>query len=166
MKRFTTQFTHVFAMIILTFFLFTACNNPVGSEEEEHSEPFGIALISDGVEIAAIENGVLTYREGDYLELGVGEETSLITVRFIDEEGDRFEPDTGDGYSLHWDIDNESVLEIEQHEEDGAWSFHFVGAGAGEAGVIFELWHNNHTDYQTPEPIKVHVQEAASGKIV
>ncbi|PWN07215.1 hypothetical protein DDZ15_05295 [Rhodohalobacter mucosus] len=142
--------------------LFASCENSASVEEEEHSDPFGVALILNGVEIAKQENGVVSYAEGDHLELKVGEETNLITVRWIAEDGDRFVPDEAEGYGLQWVIDNEAVTEVEQHEEDGAWSFHLVGTGTGETEIRFELFHNDHSDF-TSLPFEVHVEEAVSG---
>ena len=73
------------------------------------------------------ENGEVTYNEGDHLELGLVRKPILITVRWIAEDGDRFVPDTDEGFSLKWIIGDENVVEVEQHEEDGAWSFHLGG---------------------------------------
>ena len=160
-----TLFKNIFSILLLlsTAILFTSCDNPTSSDEEEHSEPFGVALILNGVEIAALENGVLTYAEGDHIELKVGEETDLITVRWISEDGDRFVPDENDGYSLRWMDVNENVLEIEQHEEDGAWRFHFVGLSAGESDVRLQLFHNGHSDFTSTQPFEIHVEQAVSG---
>ena len=146
--------------------LFSACSNPASSDEEdEHSTPFGVALILNGVEIAVQENGQVTYADGDHLELAVGEETNLITVRWISEDGDRFVPNTDEGYSLGWIVGDENVIEVEQHEEDGAWEFHLVGLSAGESNVEFELFHNDHSDF-TSLPIEVHVEETVSSMAV
>lgn len=144
--------------------MFAACNNPTSSDDDhdDHSDPFGVALIMNGVEIAAQENGVITYIEGDHMELEIGEETNLITIRWIAEDGDRFMPDTDDGYSLRWIVENEDVLEVEQHEEDGAWSFHLAGLSAGESEVNFELYHNDHADF-TSLPFVVHVEQVVTG---
>lgn len=146
------------SFVILT----TSCSNPVGPGEdedhEEHSEPFGVALIMNGTEIAFQESGSVNYLSGDHIDIPVGEETDLILVRWIDEDGDRFEAHADEGYSLQWFIENEDVLEVEQHGEDGAWQFHLVGASAGETQIQFELWHNDHKDF-TSLPFVVEVHE-------
>lgn len=159
-----TLFKNTFSILLLlsTAILFTSCDNPASSGEEEHSDPFGVALILNGVEVAVQENGVVTYADGDHLEMKVGEETDLITVRWISEDGDRFVPDENDGYSLRWTELNEDVLEVEQHEEDGAWRFHLVGLSAGESDISFQLFHNDHSDF-TSSAFEVHVEEAVSG---
>ena len=150
-------------LVVSALFVFAACDNPTSSDDDhdEHSDPFGVALIMNGVEIAAQENGVVTYNEGNHMELGIGEETDLITIRWIAEDGDRFVPETDEGYGLKWIVDNENVLEVEQHEEDGAWSFHLVGLSAGESEVNFQLWHNDHADF-TSSPFEVHVEQVVN----
>jgi hypothetical protein len=162
MKFLNLQSVTIFTTLLVSSLILASCDNSASVEEDEHSDPFGVALIMNGVEIAKQENGVVSYAEGDHIELKVGEETNLITVRWIAEDGDRFVPDTGEGYSLNWLIDDEAVAEVEQHEEDGAWSFHLVGLSAGESDIRFELFHNDHSDF-TSLPFEIHVEEAVSG---
>jgi len=162
MKTFYNK-TVLVLLAVFTLISLTSCDNPTSSDEDdEHTTPFGVALILNGVEIAVQENGEVTYADGDHLELEVGEETNLITVRWISEDGDRFVPDTNEGYSLNWVIDNENVVEVEQHEEDGAWEFHLVGLSAGESDVQFELFHNDHSDF-TSSIFEVHVEQVVNG---
>jgi len=148
---------------LATLLVFTSCDNPTSSDDhDEHATPFGVALILNGVEIAVQENGEISYHDGDHIELEVGEETNLITIRWIAEDGDRFVPDTEEGYSLNWIVDNEDVVEVEQHEEDGAWAFHLVGLSAGESDIQFQLFHNDHSDF-TSSAFEAHVEQAVSG---
>ena len=148
--------------LISAALLFTACSNPASSDdEEEHSTPFGVALFLNGDEVAVLENGNVTYASGDHLDLGVGEETDIISIRWIAEDGDRFTPDENEGYSLQWNNTNESVLEVEQHEEDGAWNFHFVGLTEGASDVTFILFHNGHSDFTAPQPIEIRVHDTS-----
>lgn len=162
MKLFNTQkLTFFAAFLVATLFTLQACDT-TSNDHDDHSDPFGAALIMNGVEIAAQEGGAITYLDGDHLELEVGEETNLIQIRFIAEDGDRFTPDADDGFSLQWKVADESVLEVEQHEEDGPWSFHLVGTGVGETTVEFDLFHNDHSDFTTL-PFDVHVEEVVSG---
>lgn len=159
MKSLNNYLPYILITFLFGSLLFTSCKNTTGSDDEDkHSDPFGVALIMNGIEIAAQENGVVTYNEGDHLELEAGEETNLITIRWISEDGDRFVPDENEGYSLNWIVDNENILEVAQHDEDGAWSFHLVGLSAGETTVQFELWHNDHPDFTSSE-FDVHVEE-------
>lgn len=151
----------VLLLTLCTLFAITSCSNPASSDDDEHPRPFGVALFLNGIEIATQEGGEVTYAEGDHIELEVGEETNLILVRWISEDGDRYVPDTDDGYSLRWNVTDENVLEVEQHEEDGAWEFHLVGLSAGESDIVFQLFHNDHSDF-TSSPFEVHVEQAVS----
>lgn len=160
------QYSIAFLSIITGALFFNACENSTGSEEHiEHSDPFGVAMILNEVEIALQENGEISYNEGNHLELEVGEETDLITIRWIAEDGDRFVPDTEDGYGLNWVVENEDVLEIEQHDEDGAWSFHLIAKSAGDSHLQFQLWHNDHADFTSLE-FEVHVESTISSSQV
>lgn len=152
-----------YLFIIVLAILISACDSStsVNDNDDEHEDAFGIALIMNGVEIASQENGEITYADGSHIEMSVGEESPRVSVRFIAEDGDRFVPDDDD-FSLNWNIDNDSVLEIEQHEEDGRWAFHFVGVGMGDTDVKFELLHNNHADFESL-PFEIHVEETVTG---
>ncbi|NBB77738.1 MAG: hypothetical protein GVY02_10205 [Bacteroidetes bacterium] len=158
-----TKYTHILLIgIVLSISLIlSSCSNSVSGEEEEHAEPFGVAMIMNGVEIAKQENGQIVYDEGDHLEFVTGQETDLITIRWISEDGDRFVPDDNEGYFLDWIVEDESVLEVEQHDEDGTWRFHLVGAGAGETHLQLVLMHNDHSDFTSLE-FEAHVEEAVS----
>jgi hypothetical protein len=161
MKAIRLQSILFFTLLFSLATLLSSCENSASAEEEEHSDPFGVALILNGVEIAKQENGVVSYAEGDFLSIIAGDETDLITIRWIDEEGDRFVPDAAEGYGLQWQVSNENVTEVEQHEEDGAWSFHLKGLAAGDAEVTFQLFHNDHSDF-TSSPFEVRVTEEAA----
>jgi len=160
MKNYIIQSKFVlFALPVLL--LFTSCDNSTSSDDhDEHLDPFGVAMILNGVEIAKQENGQVIYNEGDHLELKTGEETNIINIRWISEDGDRFTPEE-DVYNLQWAIDDEEVLEVEQHEEDGKWAFHLKGVGAGETEIRFSLFHVDHADF-TSLPFEVHVEEAVA----
>ena len=162
MKKYTpfSAVKSVVAILLLSTIIIS-CSNSVGSDDddhEEHSEPFGVALILNGVEIATQEDGLVSYETGDHIDIPAGDETDLITVRFISEDGDRFEPHTDEGYSLDWLITNEDALEVEQHEEDGAWQFHLVGKNTGSSEIQFILMHNDHSDF-TSSAFVVEVHE-------
>jgi len=160
MKKYITQLKSVL-FVLPALLIFTSCDNSTSSEDDDdHADPFGVAMIMNGVEIAKQENGIVTYNEGDHLELATGEETNIINIRWISEDGDRFVPDEED-FFLEWTIDDENVLEVEQHEEDGKWAFHLVGSGAGETEIRFSLFHVDHADF-TSLPFEVHIEAAVA----
>ena len=160
MKKYITQLKSVL-LILPALLIFTSCDNSTSSDDhDDHQDPFGVAMILNGVEIAKQENGEVTYNEGDHLELKTGEETNIINIRWISEDGDRFVPEE-DVYFLEWTIDDENVLEVEQHEEDGKWAFHLKGVRAGETDIRFSLFHVDHSDF-TSLPFEVHVEAAVA----
>lgn len=151
------------SLVILLLGLFTihGCDTTSSDDHEEHYEAWGIALFQGGTEIARQFAGEITYADGDHLELHVGEESPLINIRFLDEDGDTFVPDDDD-YFLGWEIGHENILSIEQHSEDGKWGFHFIGLSAGETHLVFELWHDDHIDFVSGE-FDVHVEQEVEG---
>lgn len=150
------------AVLLLSLFTIKGCDTTSADDDhEEHEEAWGVALYQGGNEIARQFAGEITYSDGDHLELKVGEETPLINLRFLNEEGETFVPDEED-YFLGWEIEHQNILEIEQHEEDGKWAFHLVGLSAGETHLVFQLWHDDHIDFVSQE-FEVHVEQVVEG---
>ena len=148
----------------LLFLFLTGCGddaNPVDPEphDEEHAEAYGLVIISSGDEIVRQQDGEV---EG-VIEVGHDLETPLLQVYFLDEDGDRFRPHAEDGYSLGWEIGDETIAEVEHHEEDGAWAFHIVGVGVGETTLVLKIDHSGHSDFVSKE-IEIHVEEDGPGQ--
>ena len=150
MKLFTNFSTITLLLaLIASLVTLSACNNPASSEEENHEEPVGIVLKMNGQEIVRYdENGVT----GE-IEVAVGEETTLISLYFLAEDGDEFQPDEPE-YSLQWKDINTAIADVEQHSEDGKWAFHIYGEAQGNTSVVFQLFHDDHSDFDT-QPIPV-----------
>ncbi|GAA5521213.1 hypothetical protein LQ318_05675 [Aliifodinibius salicampi] len=147
----------LFITTLFTTFIIIGCSNPANSNgDDHHSHPEGAVLQMNGEEIIRIEEGEIVSGNSS-LEIENGDETPLITIYFLDHDGETFHPEE-DHFSLNWDQIDTSVAVIEQHEEDGKWSFHLVGQSPGETEVRFRLWHEdeNHSDFDTP-PIPVTV---------
>ena len=158
LRRFTTFST------ALLFLLLTACgddDNPVDPEphDEEHAEAVGLIIRSSGEELVRYENGEVD----GVIEVGHDRETPLLTVRFIAEDGDLFAPDADEGFSLGWEIGDETIAEVEQHEMDGAWAFHIVGLAEGETTLVLKILHAGHADFVSKE-IEIHVEEGGPGE--
>ena len=149
------------SIFALAFFI-ASCgddNNPVDTEhEEEHAEAVGLIIRNSGEEIVRYENGEV---EGE-IEVGHGLETALLSVRFIAEDGDLFTPDEDEGFALDWEIADESIAEVEHHEEDGAWAFHIVGLEEGQTTILIKISHEGHADFVSKE-IEIHVEEGGPG---
>ena len=145
-KSFTnTNLVQHISLILIALFTLTliGCSNPAGNEEA-HQEPFGAVLMMNGQEIARYnQNGVT-----GQIDVNAGQETTLITIYFLAEDGDRFQPEEPE-FSLGWrDIDT-SIANVEQHTEDGKWSFHIHGEAQGSTSIVFQLMHEGHSDFDT-----------------
>ena len=152
------------ALSIFALALFIAScgddDNPVDPDHhDEHAEAIGLIVRDSGAEIIRVESGAVT---GE-IEVGHGKETALLSVRFIAEDGDLFTPDEDDDYSLGWEIADESIAEVEQHDEDGAWAFHIIGLEEGETTIRLKINHGDHADFVSPE-IEIHVSEDGPGE--
>ncbi|MXW80025.1 MAG: hypothetical protein F4Z57_13775 [Gemmatimonadetes bacterium] len=152
------------ALSIFALALFMAScgddDNPVDPDHhDDHAEAIGLIVRDSGAEIIRVESGAVT---GE-IEVGHGKETALLSVRFIAEDGDLFTPDEDDDYSLGWEIADESIAEVEQHDEDGAWAFHIIGLEEGETTIRLKINHGDHADFVSPE-IEIHVSEDGPGE--
>lgn len=122
-----------------------ACSDdPVGLEE--HAEPEGVELEMDGAVVATYDGSTWT---GD-LELVQGDETAIVTVRFVDHDGEAIVPDE-DSY-LEVEIGDETVAEFVQ-DTPGAFSGRFHGIAAGDTYAVVRLMHGavgtGHPDFAT-----------------
>ena len=130
--------------VVALFLLFQACSSSTSVEEEEHADAEGLTLTVNGVEIVRVEEGAAT---GE-ITVEAGEETALITLRFLDHDGDEFQP-TDEEFALDVAIGDESIAEFEQHDEDGKWAFHIHGEAAGSTEATFSLLHGDHADFES-----------------
>lgn len=132
--------------------LFISCANSVSSDKHDDHKAAGFKLTMNGqTVIEQLPNGTLT---GSF-SLNEGEETPLISIQFIAEDGDTFTPE-GNEYSLKSTFSVDTIAEFEQHSEDGAWSFHIHGKKAGSTNMTLQLFHNDHSDFNT-QPISIQV---------
>lgn len=133
-------------------YVFSACKNPT-STEEEHADAEGFVLTMNGADIVTqLPGGTIS---GE-IELKPGDETDLISIYFLDDDGDRFQPDEPE-FSLGFKFKKDGIAEFEQHEEDGTWSFHIHAAAAGITDLNLKLMHGGHSDFTTQD-IHVHVE--------
>ena len=134
-------------------------DDPEPVAEMPEPEAIGLIVRDSGVEIVRVESGQVA---GE-IEVGHGKETALLSVRFITEDGDLFTPDEADDFSLGWEIADESIAEVDQHAEDGAWNFHIVGLEEGETTIRIKINHEGHADFVSPE-VEIHVSEDGPGE--
>lgn len=128
-------------------------NNPVSDNDtdHDHAEAVGFVITTSGVEVARYEQGQVT----GAFQVAAGEMTALLTITFIAEDGDLFQPEE-DHYKLDWDVADTNIADVDQHEEDGKWRFHIAGLSAGSTTVVFKILHGDHADFVAQSiPIEV-----------
>jgi len=151
-----TRFS-ILSIILLSFFAISCDDNPVKDDHDnDHYEPTGLVLVQNGAEIAIYTDG----ESSGGIEVGVEKETSLISVRFIAEDGDRFVPE-GDEFSLELER-GDDIFEIEQHEGED-YEFHVIGEVEGNSSLTVKLMHNGHKDF-VAAPFEVHVETDGPGE--
>lgn len=130
--------------IIALLVIISACSNSVSDDHSAHSEPEGFRLkMSGGTLVEQLPDEGVT----GSITIPEGQETALISVWFIDHDGDEFQPDVEEGYSLGYQFSNEGVVAFEQHEGDGAWSFHLHGEAVGTTNFSVSILHGGHNDF-------------------
>lgn len=149
------------AMLLTLTVALSACgddDNPVDGDDDGHAEAVGLVLTNSGAEIARDERGEVT----GSIDVGVERETALLSVRFLAEDGDLFVPEEEEN-TLSWEIADETIAEVEHHEEDGKWAFHIVGHAAGDTTIRLKILHDDHADFVS-RPIEIHVTEGGPGE--
>lgn len=146
----------VFTLFIIAGLISACSNSTSGDDHDEHEDPAGFRLEMNGQMLAEQMPGE-TSVTGE-IELTPGEETDLITLHFLAEDGDEFQPEE-DSYTLGYEFEDAGIAEFEQHEEDGKWSFHIHAEAEGITDLRLMLMHNGHSDFTT-QPIHVHVEAA------
>lgn len=144
------------AVLVLTL---AGCES-MTEHEEEHAEPEGVELVMSGAVIASYDGDTQSWT-GE-LEVGTGEETPHISVRFVDHDGDPIPLD--DELYLEVDVEDESIAEFEQ-DTPGEFGGHLHGHREGETDVTFKLMHgavgSGHPDFVTA-PVHAHVHDDSS----
>ncbi|TVQ05647.1 MAG: hypothetical protein EA359_02625 [Balneolaceae bacterium] len=146
MKFFNYTKLSLFITILFTVFFITAC----GSDHDHGPTPVGLVLSLDGVEIAMQEEGTITYVDnGTHIEVPNGGALGPITVQFIQENGERYFPDTNEGFLLQYNVQNPNILGIQHPVNNNQWTFNLQGLNAGSATFNLELWHVDHSDFDS-----------------
>lgn len=146
----TLKNTFFFLLILfLSTVVLDGCKKSV-EPEEDHAEAEGLVLRMNGVDIVTVREGQVT---GE-ITVKAGTETDHINVFFLDEHGDRFQPDDPEK-DLDWGIADATVADIERDAGE-KWEIHVKGLKAGDTTVEIRLLHAGHADFRTP-PIPIRV---------
>src|SRR5699024_7282883 len=138
--------------VSLTGTLFLAgCENPASGDD--HIDPAGLQLKYNDEVLFEYTDGTIT--KGKQMPLHVGEEY-LFEVTLLDNNGEHIHTGHfGEDYFIDWKIEDEELLQIQQYEEDGPWSFHISGVAEGRSKVQLMLMHGSkdhaHAHLKTPQ---------------
>lgn len=105
------------------------------------------------------EDEVTAYVDGDHWHGSLPhvhkDEHLSLGANAEDDHGDEIEID-GDHWELRVDYadHDHGVVSFDHHGDH----VHIIGEEEGEAEVVFELWHDDHVEYETP-PIEVEVED-------
>lgn len=146
-----TSSVYSFFILLLALGVAACGDNPVDHDDDEHSDVHGLRLVLNGVEVyRLLEGQVSCQQEPCGVDVPEGDETALIRVEFLDDDGNEIhDEDLDEGFSLDYEFENPTIAEVEQHDEDGKWNFHIVGKQAGETKMIVKLMHGGHADFET-----------------
>lgn len=148
-----------FVYSISAAFILSSCNddNPVESETE-HFEAIGLYVISSGDTIVSYVGGVVDGQIG----VVAGDETALLSIKFIEEDGDVGIP-PGNEWSLDWSVADTAVAEVEVHADElELYRFHIVGKKPGKTNITIIINHNEHKDF---ESLPITIDVLAPGKV-
>ncbi len=140
-----------FMFAILALALSCSKDSTKTDDDEDHFEAVGLKIRQNGVDIVSYQNGQVN---GE-IEAQEGLTTTLLSVRFIDGEGNEGVPQ-GDEYSMLLTIQNGAIAGIVQHAGED-WSFHIQGKAAGHTTLTIAILHGDHADFESA-PIPVHVE--------
>lgn len=148
----------IFKVLVLAGFVVAAgtisgCDWVDSDGEEEHIRPEGLVLEMNDEEIVTYENGVVTGQ----ITVAVGAETDHIHVHFLDADGEEIEHDHAeDDHDIVFEVGDETIAEVEQHEEDGHDEFHVLGKQVGTTTLRVHIGHGDHFDFSSKNiPIEV-----------
>ncbi|MBN2365072.1 MAG: hypothetical protein EH225_03090, partial [Calditrichaeota bacterium] len=120
---------HIFFIFIIGLLLVSGCSedqNPVSADNQGgHFEAIGLYLIQSGDTIVSYIGGTV---EGQ-IDVKEGEETPLLFVKFLTDDGDVGTPD-GPEHSLDLSIADTTKAQVETHQGED-WEFHVMGKQAG-----------------------------------
>ncbi|NNE69099.1 MAG: hypothetical protein HKN29_01915 [Rhodothermales bacterium] len=142
-------------LVIPATLILSACDsNPVDDDDhDEHAaEIEGIAVVMNGAEVWRVLEGEVTCADATCgFAIPAGSDTPLITVEFLDHDGDEIHGDELDSaFSLGHAFSQDGFAAFEQPVETERWTFQLEGVSAGTVAFQLQLLHNGHADFTTP----------------
>ncbi len=140
-----SRYTLITITIIAASIFLTAC----GGGHDHGPTPNGLNLLVDGEVIATQEGTNVSYPGGaDAILLTEGDVVE-VQVQFFLEGGEPYDYTTDDGYSLRYNKTDASVITINHPINNNEWQFELIAESAGSSEVDFELWHADHSDFDS-----------------
>lgn len=135
----------ILSLFTATVLLLSAC----GSDHDHGPTPAGLEILVNG-EVVAVQDGTqITYPgDNDSILLNEGDEI-VATVQFILESGEPYNYTVEDGYELTYNIGNAEVINIDHPHNTDHWSMMINALSAGSSSLNFELWHVDHSDFDS-----------------
>lgn len=140
-----SRLTFISSMFIAAAILFTAC----GGGHDHGPTPNGLNLLVDGEVIATQEGTSVTYTGGAESILLTEGDVVEVQVQFFLEDGEPYNYTTDDGYSLRYNKTDASVISVNHPINNNEWQFELTAESAGSSEVNFELWHVDHSDFDS-----------------
>ncbi len=141
-------------LLMLLMFLISCSNedDPV-QNQEEHFEAIGVVFFESGNVIGSILRGTTN----DTLKTAIGTVTSIIDIKFYDENENIVDPPTEAEKTFTWEIKDENIAQIIRSSADqDEFSFNIRGVSSGITTVEFFILHEGHADFRSGEvPLKV-----------
>jgi hypothetical protein len=118
-----------------------ACDNPVTPDHHEE-DVHGVSILQGETEVARYFEGEIS---GELPDVAAGEEGPLLTIVFLDHDGEAVDVEAEEGVSLRARTANAEIADFEVVGFAGR----VQGVAEGATTIIFDLMHGGHADFST-----------------
>lgn len=129
---------------IIAALILSAC----GSSHDHGPTPAGLNLLIDGEVVATQEGTNVTYAIGNSIEMVSGQSADIEIEWFL-ESGETYDYTEDDGYSLRYNVMDDSVINVSHPAQGNEWMFTASAESGGSTEMNFELWHVDHSDFDS-----------------
>lgn len=142
-------------VLILSFTLLTACDD---THDDDHLDIVGLEIRLDG---QALVTQARNPQSGQIevtgtIDIVSGETTPMLTVVFIDPDGDAIQITDSD-FSIDFNPSNTAVMTIQHNASQARWGFTVEGKQVGTEVIQVSLFHGTHADFESrPITVQVH----------
>lgn len=150
------------SLSVFLLLIFSCSEEDPTEPHHEHFEASGMVLIKSGERFFKVFKGEII-SETKMLEVPLNGLTDHYAVKFLDDEGNEFDPPTDPDKSLDWEITDPEIVEVYRHNITD-WDFHLRGLKEGDTEIEFRVLHIDHFGFRTPKiPLKVKDMENSHG---